>query len=305
MLYRHYFYCMNKWSIYVWICLLGLPSCKQKDSYVTQESTQTLLWEVSGNGLKEPSFFYGTMHIMCAQDAKISKNFDAVLHSIQQVYFEIDMDDMVELFGTLQYMDMRKDTTLTDLLTKAEEAKIENYFSKHRSMLPYEKLKHYKPMMIGTLIEENIFPCAQKSGMEEVILDAVYPLKFEIKGLETGQFQASIFDSIPYQLQAKQLVQSIDSLGKQKESGIDLIEAYKLQDLAKIESLMTTASDVPKAYEAMLLQNRNKRWVLQFDSIANKKPTLFAVGAAHLVGKEGVLNLLKERGYTIKPLLNK
>jgi uncharacterized protein len=291
---------------YLFIFLFALQACKQKDSYTTQESKQTLLWEISGNGLREPSFFYGTMHIMCAQDAKISPNFNAVLHNIDQVYFEIDMDDMVQLFGTLQYMDMRKDTTLSDLLTKEEETKIKNYFATHTAVLPYEKLKHYKPMLIGSLIEENIFPCDKKSGMEETIMDAVYPLHYEIKGLETGEFQASIFDSIPYHLQAKQLVQSIDSAGKQKASGNELLEAYKTQDLLKIESLMSSeSSDVPKAFEAMLLQNRNKRWVVQFDSIANKKATLFAVGAAHLVGKEGVLNLLKEKGYTVRPLLNK
>lgn len=297
---------MKKSGLYVVFCFFALQACKQKETYTWQENKETLLWEISGNGLKEPSFFYGTMHIMCSQDAKISKNFNAVLQNINQVYFEIDMDDMMELFGTLQYMDMRKDTTLSDLLTKAEEAKIENYFATHASMLPYEKLKHYKPMLIGSLIEENIFPCDKKSGMEETIMDAIYPLHYEIKGLETGQFQASIFDSIPYQLQAKQLVQSIDSVGKQKASGTDLLDAYKMQDLTKIEKLMNSeSSDVPKAFEAMLLQNRNKRWVVQFDTIATKKATLFAVGAAHLVGKEGVLNLLKEKGYTIRPLLNK
>ena len=130
----------------------------------------------------------------------------------------------------------------------------------------------------------------------------------EIKGLETLSFQAGLLDSIPYALQAKQLVNYIDSAAtgtdETKEFNV-LLDAYKKEDLDKLEEL-TRESDVGLSrYTDILLYNRNRNWVKQLNSLMQGKSLVIAVGAGHLPGEQGVINLLKKEGYNVSPIPNK
>src|SRR5687768_4263936 len=59
----------------------------------------TLLWEISGNGLSHSSYLFGTMHILCAEDARLSDNLKKIIKEADLIYFEIDMDNMMEMLG--------------------------------------------------------------------------------------------------------------------------------------------------------------------------------------------------------------
>src|SRR5687767_10211112 len=69
-------------------------------------SENTLLWEISGNGLTSSSYLFGTMHILCAEDARLSDNLKRVIKDADLIYFEIDMDNMMEMLGALKYLKM-------------------------------------------------------------------------------------------------------------------------------------------------------------------------------------------------------
>lgn len=140
--------------------------------------------------------------------------------------------------------------------------------------------------------------------MELVILDESNKRKLEVKGLETMAFQAGLFDSIPYEEQAKELVTAIDSADVQKSSVDSLLKTYRSQDLKGIEQLTTGAEGLEGKYLDLLLYKRNRNWASQFDTIAKKNSVLIAVGAGHLPGKQGLLELLKKKGYKLTPIKN-
>ncbi|HXD76514.1 MAG TPA: TraB/GumN family protein, partial [Puia sp.] len=144
-------------------------------------------------------------------------------------------------------------------------------------------------------------------GMEMRIMkemDRQTPKK-PINGLETAAFQAGLFDSIPYKKQAKELVDYIDSADQNKKITQQLAGLYRNQDLDGIEALSEKDDPGMEKYMDMLLYNRNRKWARELDTLLPGKSLLIAVGAGHLPGKKGVIELLRKEGYTVEPVFDK
>jgi uncharacterized protein YbaP (TraB family) len=272
---------------------------------VRSTSDNTLLWEITGKGLDSPSYLFGTMHILCANDAKLSANMKQVIKDCNQVYFEIDMDDMQEVMGAVKYLRMNDGAKISDLLTAEEFERVKSYFEKTKSKLPFSMMNRFKPYFVSSLIGEQLMSCKETNGMEGMIMQEVKPLKKNIRGLETTEFQASIFDSIPYLKQAKDLVAYIDSVDHYKDITEQMVKVYLMQDLGELDKLMQQSDVGMNEYMDLMLYDRNRRWVDLIPGIMKEGgTTLFAVGAGHLPGDQGVINLLKKAGYSVKPLKN-
>jgi uncharacterized protein YbaP (TraB family) len=126
----------------------------------------------------------------------------------------------------------------------------------------------------------------------------------DVLGLETVEFQASIFDSIPYEKQAHDLVTYIDSIDQFRQNTLEMADLYRKQDISHMDTLMEKSDPGMMQYMDLLLYDRNRRWADQMPEQMFLMPTLFAVGAGHLGGERGVLNLLRQLGFTVKPLDN-
>jgi uncharacterized protein YbaP (TraB family) len=111
----------------------------------------------------------------------------------------------------------------------------------------------------------------------------------------------SIFDSIPYRVQAEMLLEQII----QKDSGVSMMDElagiYKNQDIQEMEKMMQDDAGMDQ-FKDLLLFKRNKRWVAPIIDLMRKQPTLFAVGAGHLPGEMGVISLLRQAGFTLEPM---
>jgi uncharacterized protein YbaP (TraB family) len=83
-----------------------------------------------------------------------------------------------------------------------------------------------------------------------------------------------------------------------------MIDVYKGQDIDRLYELSVKERSSTAQYMDLLLYNRNANWVSQFPAIAKNASTLFAVGAGHLGGSKGVINLLRQRGYQVRPIIN-
>jgi uncharacterized protein YbaP (TraB family) len=147
--------------------------------------------------------------------------------------------------------------------------------------------------------------CASPAGVEEELMKIAKEDKKEIKGLETIQFQASVFDSIPYEWQAKELLKNIDSFSVYKNEFETMLRFYKNQQLDSIKNLMGKSESGEEKYDDLLLNNRNKNWVKQLKQIMKNESVFVAVGTGHLVGEKGLISLLKKEGYKVEPLENK
>lgn len=277
-------------------------------SIVAQERSEplakTLLWKITGNGIQKPSYLFGTMHLLCANDAFLSEEFQNALADCDTVYFEIDLDDQKQLFSAFKYLQMKEGVQLSDLLSEEEYKRLQEYFRNRNFMIPFSLMKRFKPFLISSMMSEQVMECPQKEGMEQVIMSAAKKIRKPIKGLETIAFQASLFDSIPYEEQAKELITYLDSSEKYAIATRKMIEVYLSQDLEKMEELVRISDPGTEKYLDLLLYDRNKRWADQLSDKLKGSPCLYAVGAGHLPGEQGVIRLLQNKGYTVTPVRN-
>ena len=272
------------------------------------KENNTLLWKISGNGIEKPSYLFGTVHMICKEDAHLSNNLMAAIKNADRVYLELDMDNLFEMIGAMMKMKMNNDTTLADLLTPKEYKKAKEYFEAKGSMLPFSVLETFKPLLASSLLMESSIACEEQVAMEQIIMEEAKKNGKRIDGMETMAYQMSIFDSIPYKVQAQELLKSITTGDKESDGDKEykeLMKAYKEQDLNKLGKMVSKSDNGMMQYEDILLNNRNRNWVAKLKTLLKDKSLVIAVGAGHLPGEKGVINLLRKEGYTVTPVENK
>ena len=302
---------MKKWSAGVVLSLVSLASCAQKSdppkAVATTNNNNTLLWKISGNGIKSPSYLFGTIHMLCSDDAVLSPNMKKAISNADEVYLEVDLDNMMEMLTVIPKMKMTGDTTLQDLLSKEDYEKVKNYFEARQSLLPFSMLETFKPILAASTLEQGDLPCDASSAMEQVIMEAAKENNKTIKGLETMGYQAGMLDSIPYKYQAQQLLSYIENADKNEDSKEmkEMLQAYNEQDLAKLEAMLLKTDAGISSFTDILLYNRNRTWVQKLKELMKNKALVIAVGAGHLPGEQGVIQLLRKEGYKVEPIDNK
>lgn len=265
----------------------------------------SLLWEVSGNKLKAPTYLFGTFHLMCKEDIVLSENLRKALTASKEVYFEMDLDDPSTMLGGLFFVNMKDGKTLRDLYSPEQYNRLESFFrdSLHMGLTMFSRMK---PSLIESTLYPKMMPCKNMSGVEMEIMELAKKDKKEIKGFETIAFQTSVFDSIPYQDQAKELLTLIDSMKTYAGYFDTLLLTYKKQQIEGLEKMFDDPKyNTGEMNQDLLLYNRNKNWVTQLNKIMPDTNVFVAVGAGHLIGEKGLISLLRKEGYTVRPLLNK
>ncbi|WEK34650.1 MAG: TraB/GumN family protein [Candidatus Pseudobacter hemicellulosilyticus] len=296
---------MKKSGLALLLVISSLAQAQQKTAKAPVASNNTLLWKISGKGLVKPSYLFGTMHILCSDDARLSPNLNEVIKEVNRIYFELDMDNPQEMWGAMNHVKMNDNKKLSDLLTAEEYSRVEKFFQENK-MPPLSMLNTLKPMFASVLISERLMTCEKKNGMEEQIMAASKNLGKEIFGLETPAYQMGLFDSIPYEEQARSLLGYIDNIDSYREATQEMVDVYRKQDLKRLDSLVVKSDPGMDKYMDLLLYNRNRNWVDFFPAIVEggRNSLLIAVGAGHLPGDKGVISLLRKAGYTVKPMIN-
>lgn len=263
-----------------------------------QKLDNGLLWKISGNGLAKPSYLYGTMHITC--DATLDKNILAALDATGQLYLELDMDDpnmQTEMMGGI----MMKDGVTMKSLASVEDYEIVNKFLQEKAGMSADMLGTFKPFMVSALLYPKMLDCPVQS-YEQALMEISKKQNEEILGLETVSEQLTVFDAIPYKEQMDELVKSAkDNLVKDRKEIEEMIALYQKKDLnALLEFMDKSENKMMAGHNDVLLDNRNKNWIPKIEAVAKAKPTFFGVGAAHLAGENGVIKLLRKKGYKVE-----
>lgn len=279
-----------------------------------QQPTNSLLWAISGNDLQDTSYLYGTIHLIGKEDFFLTEETKKALDASEKVVFEINlekMNDMMSQFGLLMKAFMGDGKTLKDLLSEEEYQEVKSHFAeKGITDFLWNMMERIKPMFLTMfastdLSGENPMMSGDMKSYEIELMAKAKLQKKPIDGLETAEYQMSMFDSIPYDAQAQMLMQSIrvDSVATNELD--EMVELYKNQDINGMISMFSEDEEGIGQYEEFLLINRNKNWIPVMGKMMLEKPTFFGVGAGHLAGEFGVINLLKEQGYTLTPLKDK
>lgn len=263
-----------------------------------QKSESSLLWKISGNGLKEPSYLFGTIHITC--DATLADKVKTALDKTQQLCLELDMDDPTMQVEMMNSMMMQNGVTMKSL-AKPEDFKAVDAFLTANVGFSAEMLNTVKPFMVTAMLYPKMLNCEMQS-VEAELIKIAKAQKEEVIGLETVGEQLAVFDAIPYQEQMNELVITAkDNMQRDKAELVEMMTLYKSENVEAMIAFTEKSPNVMTSkYSDVLLKKRNQNWISRMTAIATNKPTFFGVGAAHLGGKDGVIALLRKAGFTVE-----
>ncbi len=261
------------------------------------QSPQSLLWKIEGKELKKPSYIYGTIHAICKDDFFLTDAVNKAQTETEQTVLELDMDDPQLMMKMQQNSVNAGMKNIADEFTD-EQKEIANTFFKANFGADLSQLGIVKPFALMSMVVQKSFPCTDLESYEMTFVKNAQDREVEVLGLETVEFQTSIFDNEPMSAQIKLLITSIAEFEDGKEDFTKMVESYKKQDLQALKQIMTDSPEYAD-FEDVLINNRNADWIAKIGTFAKDKPTFFGVGALHLPGEKGVIELLKKEGYTV------
>ncbi|MBQ8808901.1 MAG: TraB/GumN family protein [Bacteroidales bacterium] len=271
-------------------------------------SNAQLVWKISGNGIKKPSYILGTHHgcpfTYCDSIPGLMKAFDKVDNIIGEINM-IEFDQMSpERMQKMQAMMMMPaDTSLLSLFNKEETVKVNAWLIKELGA-NLEMLSMMNPMTIMVTVQNKVMMEVIPDVADMTTIDKYMQTLGQSKGktigeLETTDYQMELLYGNSLEEQADALLEMID-LGNSKELMIQLTDAYKSQNL---DTLWEIFQEQMTGYEYdAIVKVRNLNWEKQMKELLPKQTTLFVVGAGHLPGEYGMINLLREVGYKVKPV---
>ena len=259
-----------------------------------------LLYEVTGNGLAQPSYLYGTFHLVCPNDLILSDALKKATADAQQLYLEIDMDDPNLQSSMMQGMMLTGGKTMKDLMSADDYTVVDSYLQKKAGM-GLAQVGGLKPIALYSFMMMGVLGC-QPVSYDLTLMQMATKDKKEILGLERLEDQLALFDKIPLEKQVSMLAEMARKPDEVQKELANLLVAYKAQDLAgMIRQMKESKYDGGlDDFEADLLDKRNQNWIPVIEKAAKDKPTLFAFGAGHLGGNKGVIKLLRDKGYAVK-----
>ena len=289
----------------------GCTASSKKVIYPADKIVPTekaLVWQISGNGLKKSSYLYGTIHLIPKNEFIFPPAAREALDNVQRVTFEIDMKEMTNFrtqMGLMTKAFMSGGKTLKDLLSADDYSFVKQKMNEKG--LPGGMFERMKPMFLSTLFSTDegggVTANSSMTSVEMELYTMSRRRKLESAGLETAAYQMAIFDSIPYDAQAKMLVDGLRSADGNESSEDELskmLKLYREQDINAMQTMIGDADSGIGGYEDILLKNRNRNWIPVMGRMMREKPCLFAVGAGHLGGESGVVALLRKAGYKVE-----
>jgi uncharacterized protein YbaP (TraB family) len=270
---------------------------------VAKADETALLFEISGNGLSKPSYIFGTFHILCPADILPMEKFSPYVDRVDQLVMEIDMDNPAETSAMAKGAMISDGRTIKDVLTAEQYAKVDEMFTSTVGV-SVENVKTLKPAILSVLVvtSPKMFGCSPPSSYELSLVKLAGDKKKPIIGLETVEFQSRALEARPLEKQANALYEMAKDPQKAEEQLKKLIAAYKEQNIEKVHDLAVEQEKSDSEFQKGLLDDRNLAWLPKLETAISTKPSFIAVGAGHLGGKNGVLQLLRNKGYSVKPI---
>lgn len=294
---------MKRFSLFMMVCLVAFAS-----------SQAQLLWKVSGNGLARPSYIFGTHHMAPASMIGQIKGIDEAIEGCDIVVGEIEKDSLTspEVQARMaQYMIAPPDSTLDKLLSPEDYAIVETVFNKYFSTMGVKlaQMNALKPSAISTQMQAiqaiKYFPNFDATNLIDVAVQTrANNAGRPSVGLETVMEQIDLLFNGPLTEQARGLVEACQQDEFFQVQSAALADAYMGQDLDKLMAVMTDATMGGDSEQMMdaLIYSRNRAWVGKLVKMMPERAALVCVGAGHLPGDQGLLQLLRNVGYTVEPV---
>lgn len=261
------------------------------------QDNKSLLWEISGKGLEKPSYVFGTIHMICQEDYIMTETIQNTLKNVDAFYAEIDFSNP-ENMAVLQ-QSMMSETPLSQRLNNEQYQELQQLL-KEVVDLDITQFEHLTDAAIVSMVTFKSFPCTDFKMYEMELLQTAAAAEKKMGGLETAAEQMEILGK---SLGINAVFEMLSDLKKDGfKSTKEMVALYTNQDVQGLYDYMKKSSYMTDEVYNEMLTKRNHNWINEMPALMKNQSVFFAVGAAHLSGNNGVLKLLKDNGYTVKPV---
>lgn len=256
---------------------------------------KTTLYSITGNGLQEPSYLFGTLHMQCPEDFEIKDKIKKAFSTSSQIYFEIDLDDPTEIASYTQAL--QQTIKISEALTHKEYVALDSLVQRKLGY-PLDALDSYGLQAALMVLEKNEFECETQLSYDFKLMEMALEKNLPIYGLEKALFQIEcLVKSTDIQTTLKRIFEMNKELTK------DMQEAYKMEDLKALADIFQNPNYMTEDAMKWILEVRNTNWLEKMPDIMKNGSTFFAVGAGHLLFDIGLIDGLRNAGYTVTPIL--
>jgi uncharacterized protein YbaP (TraB family) len=267
-----------------------------------QANRRSFVWKATN--ARGSIYLVGSVHLLTKDYYPLSAALEGAFANSDLLVEEVDLSEMLKPESQMQTMarGLLPGGQTLDRVVSAETMSLVGQRASNLG-LPIEPLKRFKPwslalMLLGAEWQKAGFD--PTLGLDRHFYDQARSQGKAVKGLETVAFQLSFFDELTREEQERMLVQTLKEIDAQRAAVTLLADAWKAGDVPTIEGIvLQELKEEPKLYERLLVY-RNRMWLPQIESLFERpRPALVVVGAAHLVGPDGLLAMLTARGYTV------
>jgi uncharacterized protein YbaP (TraB family) len=204
-------------------------------------------------------------------------------------------------FKAMKLLQLEEGKSMFDFFTEIQKDSILDWAAKELNMseeaftASFGKMKPF--VIVSTASEKDML--ANAESYEKTIMKIQREADIELDGLETLEEQMSIFDNLTNEDQAKMVMEAIRGGDEGKDQIETMIKLYTEQNIDSMYAMIQSESDVMASQEAAFLSDRNKKWIPKMAEMMQGQRVFFAVGAGHLAGDQGVLELLRKKGYHV------
>ena len=264
---------------------------------------KSFLWRVNSD--QNRLYILGSIHLLKKETYPLKKSIEDAFEQTKKLVLEIDLSSAnsqkiqqlmlqksISTDGTMLHQSV-SDETYQAVAKRAKELDID-----------IRVLSPFKPWVIAmtmAAIKLQQLGFDPSLGVDRHLAERAKQTDKPTAGLETAEFQLDLFDRFSAKEQELLLRQSMDEMDHVERNVTAIVQAWKSGDVGAVERhLLVGMRDYPEIHRKVI-DDRNQRWLPQIENLLSRgENALIVVGAAHLVGKNGIIELLKDRGYRVE-----
>lgn len=300
---------MAKFIVLVSLFAVLTASAGAADSIPSDQAAEPhngrhFLWRATGS-VGTDVYLLGSIHALPEEAYPLAAEINDAFASAQRVFFEVDMENTSGLGGRLMVAGaLPPDTRLGDVLGPETRGLLDAYLeASGLSFGAFEAMKPWMAALALTSIELMKSGFSVDAGLDLHLAQRARKAGKKIEAFETADYQVSLFSDMGEDESCAFLRYTLKDMESVVAQLGDLTRAWKSGDVATLSALLTEAfSDEPELFER-LVTVRNRAWLPQIEGLLKGDDTaMVVVGALHMVGPGGLIEMLRDRGYQVEQM---
>ena len=269
----------------------------------TAAQARTFGWKVTGKG--GVVYLVGSIHLLSKDFYPLNPAIEAAYKDADLLVEEVDMAEMLDPTAQMGFLTrgmLPSATPLEKVISPATYALVTKRAADLG--LPVEPFKLLKPWLVALMLVQTEWQKAgfdPELGIDKHFYDQAKAEGKTTQGLETADYQISRLDDMTMEQQEHLLSESLKDLDAEKANMARLVESWRAGDVPGVERIvLSELKQEPLLYQRLLVE-RNRNWMPKIEALfARPRHAIVVVGAAHLVGPDGLIAMLRAKGYTVE-----